>query len=183
MDLKKQNKIIDNHKYMFELMDNHKKPFTFKENVSWYFYLTIRIVWYYIDVKRMIREYKFVKKCKRENQKYILNARPRWRKPYRSIYPISFGFECGDGWFKIINNLIKKIDKLDVNNEVRIFQIKEKFGGLRVYVEGGLTDEMYDLIEKAETKSYKTCENCGKPGKPNKFGWISTLCEDCRKSK
>jgi len=180
MNAEKQNLIIDNHKYLFELMNNHTRPFTFKEKFSWYFYLVKSKIKYYLDVKRWIRDYKFVKKCKKEGKRYMLSKPRRWCKPYRSIYPISFGFECGDGWFDLINNLITKIDELDVNNEVRIFQIKEKFGGLRVYIDGPGTDEIYDLIEKAENESYKICEKCGNPGKPNKKGWISTLCDECR---
>lgn len=61
-------------------------------------------------------------------------------------------------------------------------QIKEKFGGLRFYFYGG--DEFCEgVVHMAESMSYKTCETCGKPGKPNEVGWISTLCEDCRKKR
>ena len=62
----------------------------------------------------------------------------------------------------------------------RAVQVKEKFGGLRFYMTGG-TDEIFDLIEKAEALSYKTCESCGAPGTQSNSKWITTLCEDCRK--
>ena len=41
------------------------------------------------------------------------------------------------------------------------------------------TEEMYDLIEEAETKSATICEDCGKPGKLRSGGWIRTLCDEC----
>lgn len=92
-----------------------------------------------------------------------------------------WGVECGDGWFKIIDEACEELSKLQ---GIQFSQVKEKFGGLRLYLdtydEGGVADK---IIHKAEKESYKTCENCGKPGKPNKSGWISTLCTSCRKSQ
>ena len=62
---------------------------------------------------------------------------------------------------------------------VKFDQIKEKFGGLRVYFTGG-DDYIEGLVSMAEAWSYKTCEVCGERGKPNKGGWIVTLCDNCR---
>jgi hypothetical protein len=60
-------------------------------------------------------------------------------------------------------------------------QVKEKYGGLRFYVNGGNVDTD-KLISEAEALSYEICEVCGKKGKPNEDGWISTLCKKCRKN-
>ena len=60
-------------------------------------------------------------------------------------------------------------------------QVKEKYGGLRFYMTCG-TDEIFDLIEKAEALSYKTCEECGEPGEERNTGWIRTLCDTCHKN-
>lgn len=57
-----------------------------------------------------------------------------------------------------------------------ITQVKEKFGGLRFYVDGG-TQEMHHYIEFAEAMSYRTCEECGSPGKSRNSGWIKVLCD------
>ncbi len=62
----------------------------------------------------------------------------------------------------------------------RASQVKEKMGEMKMYLTHG-TDEMFDLIDKATEKSLTICENCGQPGKPNEYGWISVLCEECRK--
>lgn len=64
----------------------------------------------------------------------------------------------------------------------RALQVKEKFGSLRFYMTSN-TDEIDDLIDKAEEKSYKTCEECGCPGKLRNGGWMTTLCDSCAKKK
>jgi hypothetical protein len=56
-----------------------------------------------------------------------------------------------------------------------IVQVKEKFGSLRFYINGG-TPEMYNYISFAEAMSGRTCEVCGAPGKSRNNGWIKVLC-------
>jgi hypothetical protein len=97
-----------------------------------------------------------------------------------------FGFEIGDGWCSIIEDFLTKVKLYCDNNKKEypvIFQIKEKVGSLRIYMEA-MEEEMFDyvedLIDKAEAKSVKTCDNCGKEGKPVKYNdWIYNLCKDC----
>ena len=55
-------------------------------------------------------------------------------------------------------------------------QVKEKFGGLRFYVQAA-TDKHYQYINFAESMSYRTCESCGAPGKTYTDGWHVTLCD------
>ncbi len=55
-------------------------------------------------------------------------------------------------------------------------QVKEKFGGLRFYVQAA-TDKHYSYITFAESMSYHTCEECGAPGKRYTDGWHQTLCD------
>jgi len=55
-------------------------------------------------------------------------------------------------------------------------QVKEKFGGLRFYVDGS-TDKHDNYISFAESMSYQTCEKCGAPGKIYTDGWHRTLCD------
>ena len=90
---------------------------------------------------------------------------------------MSFGFMCSDGWFDIIYNLSKEIVAIDP--EVEAVEVKEKWGGLRFYV-NPTKREVFDAIDKAEELSYKTCEECGKKGKlRDKLPWILTLCDKC----
>ena len=55
-------------------------------------------------------------------------------------------------------------------------QVKEKFGGLRFYVQAS-TDKHYHYISFAESMSYRTCEVCGSPGERYTDGWHQVLCE------
>lgn len=83
-------------------------------------------------------------------------------------------FNVGDGWLPLIKKLIQ--DCIDLGWDKQICQVKEKFGGLRFYINSAET-EVFKLISKAENDSYSICEECGVPGTPNKKGWIKTLCE------
>ena len=58
-------------------------------------------------------------------------------------------------------------------------QVKEKFGGLRFYVEGA-SDKQYAVISWAESLSYGICENCGSTKDIGQTQhWITTICKDC----
>jgi hypothetical protein len=59
-------------------------------------------------------------------------------------------------------------------------QIKEKFAGLRVYVEGA-DEHIFNLIEKTEQDSHEICELCGLGGSTCRSGnaRFRTLCPDC----
>jgi len=83
--------------------------------------------------------------------------------------------ECGKGWDTIIDPLIEKCNQ----EGVEILQIKEKFGGLRVYTTNGCSEELMDMIIAAEKASYSTCEMCGQPGSRKSDGWIKTACDLC----
>jgi hypothetical protein len=96
-----------------------------------------------------------------------------------------WGFECGDGWYNIINTLCANIQShIDWKNknevvvpQVTVDQVKEKFGGLRFYYGGG--DDVIDgMVRMAEGMSEVTCEVCGTPGESQGNGWIRTLCEE-----
>jgi hypothetical protein len=93
---------------------------------------------------------------------------------------IPFGIETGDGWFKIIDQLSADITLLDEKNGTTTIavQVKEKYGGLRFYVQAG-SDAIFDLIDAAEEESLKTCEMCGEPGELRGVGWVSTMCDKC----
>jgi hypothetical protein len=59
---------------------------------------------------------------------------------------------------------------------IRVEQIKEKFGGLRFYYQGG--DEHIDgMVAMAEVWAGHTCETCGNKGDRRNGGWVRTLCD------
>jgi len=103
-----------------------------------------------------------------------------------------YGMNCWEGWHGIIDDMLDTISNgVHINTKLRarfgavdgktgnikVVQIKEKFGALRVYI------EPYDvytqgIIDMAETVSKHTCERCGKPGELWSVGWSKTLCLD-----
>ena len=85
-------------------------------------------------------------------------------------------FECNEGWYQIIKDLI--VDLIELGWDKQICQVKEKFGGLRFYITEG-SDAVYARISKAENQSYEICEVTGKPGQlRTDLGWIETLCDE-----
>ena len=106
--------------------------------------------------------------------------------PYDPRYNLlCFGFECGKGWYPLIDKLANDINNIVErdNIEFQVTQVKEKFGSLRFYYDGGNQD-IQDLVSKAESDSYITCERCGAPGTLRKEGWYEVRCDECyNKSK
>jgi hypothetical protein len=85
-------------------------------------------------------------------------------------------FSVDQGWYPLIKDLIDDLIKLGWNKQV--CQVKEKFGGLRFYINEG-SEEIYKRIIQAENDSYTICEVTGKPGKlRNDLGWHTTLCDE-----
>lgn len=73
--------------------------------------------------------------------------------------------ECGKGWYSLIDQAEKELAALGVENK-HWLQVKEKFGGLRLYFTADhLTAEVAvqarDIAIKYERKSFSTCEQCG----------------------
>lgn len=109
--------------------------------------------------------------------------------PTKDSIPVPFqlfGVECEKGWYPLIQPVIDYIDKFNEGKseeeKIYITQIKEKYGTLRIYVSYG-TDELFNMIDKAEEESAHTCEFCGtKENVGQTTGWITTLCHDCIKN-
>ena len=94
-----------------------------------------------------------------------------------------FGFECGDGWFGLIDELCHTITLFVSQNKVdpvRVTQVKEKFGGLRFYYHGG-NDLIRGMSWFAEALSFTICEKCGSKGTLRDNGYLKTLCTLCNK--
>jgi hypothetical protein len=115
-----------------------------------------------------------------------------------------WGFDCGDGWFNILNQLMGNIQhhidwkekqrtwNIEWNKEhpdeprvipepipqVTLDQVKEKFGTLRFYYTGG-DDYISGMVTMAEAMSGTTCEGCGNVGERKGGGWVHTYCEPC----
>ena len=90
------------------------------------------------------------------------------------MYGIAVGY--GDAITQGEIDLRKQIMEEEASKVPVAVQVKEKFGGLRFYVNGS-TDKHWSYINFAESMSYRTCEDCGAPGKTYTDGWHTTLCD------
>ena len=108
------------------------------------------------------------------------------QKKLKEIYPnLNVSIDCYDGWYTILETLLENLKYMD-EVELRIVQIKQKLGGLRVYVRfpentsEEIKGQIFGLTQMSEGMSYKTCEYCGTTKNVGKsYGYIVTCCEDC----
>jgi hypothetical protein len=115
---------------------------------------------------------------------------------YPRLYADLSYLEVHDGWADLLTSLSDRlIEHFEANPEAQVVQVKEKFGGLRFYVEG-CGDEEQHLINQFERASFKVCEFCGEPGSVGRlgfrrndetskksFGWVKTMCPSCEEEQ
>lgn len=78
-------------------------------------------------------------------------------------FPMGRGFECGDGWFRLIACLCKALDEAVAREEmppVIVTQVKEKCGSLRFRYRGG-NELTYGMVRMAERLSEEIDETTG----------------------
>ncbi len=96
---------------------------------------------------------------------------------------MSFGFQHGDGWFRLVWRLCERLEPLvreferQTGERFEVLEVKEKLGSLRFYP-NHRPDAILNCIEAAQEESLRTCEVCGKQGQPRSGGWIQTLCDE-----
>lgn len=89
---------------------------------------------------------------------------------------------CEQGWLDLLQRMCLRMEAALRDGEtIRIFQIKEKFAGLRVYWRGDVSPEtaaaITEAIALAEGRSAFTCEICGDAGDLHRHaGRYRTLC-------
>lgn len=85
----------------------------------------------------------------------------------------------------MIEKIASAIDSYNVAHpdaSIEVSQIKQKFGGLRIYHHNA-PEDIRQLIDEAIEASWHTCERCGATEgiTTNLEGYRLTLCPDCRK--
>ncbi len=100
---------------------------------------------------------------------------------------MAWGMDCGDGWYQLIHELCRElqhsIDNSSSDHQIVATQVKEKFGGLRFYINSG-SDEQYGAIHFAEIFSFSICEECGTTKDvTTEGGWLRSLCPSCRENR
>lgn len=107
------------------------------------------------------------------------------KEPYRHLFAERhLGDNVGAGWWKPVLEVLHQVDGLlarEPSASFKVIQLKEKFGGIRLYVDITGSDEFYrecqDVIKHLEESAAKTCEICGQPGSIRHEGWLKTLCD------
>lgn len=120
--------------------------------------------------------------------RFRLNALPTQYPRVFAAGPLPWGFEHGDGWCTLIEDLCDTINTLlleEPSATVSTVQVKEKFGALRFYcrnkhVSDELAGRITTAIRAAEQASTQICEQCGRPARlVNRDGWLTTRCASC----
>lgn len=132
-------------------------------------------------------------------QNYLIKKFPNLYTECGSNHSFTlFGFECNDGWFRLILWLSRYLqDYIDQQNEwakkypdkylpvkqIKVVQVKEKFATLRFYTSGG-NERTEAIISFAEYMSGFICEETGKTNNigVNKKGWFKTQHVDTNKN-
>lgn len=165
MKIKDQNEIIEKYKYMFSLQKYHITPFTNLEIIFWYIKEFKTLIFYLLDIKNISWRIK---------HKYL-----KINKPHKSKYPIAYGLDCDRGWYDLIDELLEKLSHIDTKKKIKLFQIKQKFNSLRVYLENTPKKQssiIEYLIREYESRSYFICETCG-----SKLPSHELLCENYKR--
>lgn len=86
-----------------------------------------------------------------------------------NLAPRFIGLGIPRGWRPLVEGFMDSV----AGTDFKAVQIKEKFGGLRIYGSGPVTAE-YD---KAAVKASHTCAICGEEGKLRSTNWLAVLCD------
>lgn len=106
-----------------------------------------------------------------------------WNIPYD--YTLKEAFPSG--WWKsfgiqLCEDMREELLKHNYLKDFRITDIKEKYGGLRIYFGGvPMECEISSIIDDYSALSENICLECGKPDIPMlEFGyWLQPICKDC----
>lgn len=100
-------------------------------------------------------------------------------------------YECEQGWWPLIEDAKRIVNEFNLKQSniddiiLEFVQIKEKWGGLRLYL-NEYVPEIADKIHEIENKSYKICEHCGTSENVKTeytHSWVMTLCDKCREEE
>ena len=80
----------------------------------------------------------------------------------------------GKGWHKLLEVVWEALDP----KRHKVIQVKEKWGCLRIYVDG--TNMYFEgYLDGICAVSRFLCEECGEAGELRSRDWIRTLCNAC----
>ena len=149
---------------------------------------------YYLNLRNTLDNEKLIM----EYNKELIGAYP-WLKPYNGYDPLyihpegenpNYDYQwtmlddMPDGWRlafgkQLCDEIQEQYDKLSDEDKEKfyLFQVKEKFGGLRIYT-SSYKKSIEEIIQKYSQLSEKICIVCGKPATYISKGWICPWCDD-----
>lgn len=89
------------------------------------------------------------------------------------------------GWSSIAQTFFQRLDHLlgELGCTVEVWQVKEKWGELRIYLRMAALDDVQRAVvdgwlKEARDRSLETCCRCGQPGElRTDRGYVLTLCD------
>ena len=116
-----------------------------------------------------------------------------WRefttKEYPELLRGNLGCSIAGAWGPIVKEALDQLEILRANGvDIRVMQIKEKFGGLRIYTKGKDWEAAIPIIEQAQNTAANTCCVCGSTEdvmrgyREKNSGWVLNLCKEHRYS-
>lgn len=126
---------------------------------------------------KMLIDKEFVNKSTSSLDNFIINDDLNYFDLHKLAYLNGIKLQIGSGWYDLLMDLVKELDKLGWDR--RVGCIKEKFGELRFYSD----TEHQDLIDAYTEKSKEVCEVCGKAGELRIAVWWVTLCDEHAEEK
>jgi hypothetical protein len=128
------------------------------------------------------------------------NVEPEWTEFTREEYPVlladSIGCSASGHWAPYVRTALDSLNRLtDTYPNIRVIQVKEKFGTLRTYtsIKNGtdpVPEEVLAEIEATTTQAEKNCANtCVECGSHDDVkigfrtvdsGWLLPLCKEHR---
>ena len=128
-----------------------------------------------------------VQKNKELIERYpFLMPRNLWTNEISENYDFSHTYldDMPDGWRnafgeEMCEEILEELISTNTLETYRIIQVKEKFGSLRWYDEGGSDRIFWEIVPKYAARSMQTCIHCGKPATKKSTGWISPWCDAC----
>ena len=119
-------------------------------------------------------------------EKYPFIQLINWRtgEPYEDEdYSFTWLDHLPDGWRKafgekLCEDLKEALEEDGCLDDYHVVDVKEKYGYLRWYDEGG-TEKTEKILREYEDISERTCVACGAPATMYTTSWVSPWCTDC----
>lgn len=138
-------------------------------------------------VKKFFSEYKIINSNKKLVKKYpFLKMNDNYMRTWLDEVPY--------GWQQFALTFFEKIEKIlndhNANDYLRIIEVKEKWGKLRIYYsfvnnskheQNKWIEDIDRLFTSLENESWKICIDCGRQANYQTNDYVTPVCYKCKK--